>query len=195
MTKTLLPLALAAAFATPAFAADAFKFDAGHTYIGFEIDHLGFSQTLGEFVKFDGTLNLDQANLSKSSIDVTIDTASINTDQADFDEHLRSADFFNVAQFPTMTFKSSKVEDKGDGALAVTGDLTLLGTTQPVVLDVMINKVAPHPFRPTIEVAGFSASATIDRTAFGMSKHAPAVGKEVKIRIETEFNRALPAAN
>lgn len=192
MKKTLFAAALAAAFAAPAFAADAFKFDAGHTYIGFEIDHLGFSQTFGEFTQYDGTLNLDRANLANSSVEVTIDTASIDTDQADFDEHLRSADFFNVAAHPTMTFKSTKVEDAGNGVLKVTGDFTMLGQTRPVVLDVKLNKIAPHPFRPTIEVAGFSATTTIDRRQWGFDKYAPAVGTAVKIRIETEFNRELP---
>ena len=193
MKKSLFAVAMATAFAAPAFAADAFKFDAGHTYIGFEIDHLGFSQTLGEFTKYDGTLLLDRSDLAKSSIEVNIDTASIDTDQDDFDEHLRGADFFNVAQHPSMAFKSTKVEDAGDGMLKVTGDFTMLGQTHPVVLDVKLNKVAPHPFRPTVEVAGFSARTTIDRTTWGLDKYAPAVGASVTIRIETEFNRDLPA--
>jgi polyisoprenoid-binding protein YceI len=193
MKKSLLAAALATVIATPAFAADAFKFDAGHTYIGFEIDHLGFSQTLGEFTQYDGTLMLDRSDLAKSSIEVNIDTASIDTDQDDFDEHLRGADFFNVAQHPSMAFKSTKVEDAGDGMLKVTGDFTMLGQTHPVVLDVKLNKVAPHPFRPTVEVAGFSARTTIDRTTWGLDKYAPAVGAAVTIRIETEFNRDLPA--
>jgi polyisoprenoid-binding protein YceI len=193
MKKSLFAVALAAAFATPAFAADEFTFDAGHTYIGFEIDHLGFSQTLGEFTKYEGTLSLDRDNLAAASINVTIDTASIDTDQADFDEHLRGADFFNAAQHPAMTFKSTKVEDAGNGALKVTGDFTMLGQTHPVVLDVKLNKIAKHPFRPTVEVAGFSASTTLDRTQWGMDKYAPAVGTAVTIRIETEFNRTLPA--
>jgi polyisoprenoid-binding protein YceI len=190
--RTALAFALTAAVAAPAFAADTFTFDAGHTYIGFEIDHLGFSKTLGEFQKYDGTLNLDRANLANSSIEVTIDTGSIDTDQADFDEHLKSADFFNVAAHPTMTFKSTKVEDLGNGALKVTGDFTMLGQTRRVVLDAKLNKIAPHPFRPTLEVAGFSATTTIDRTQWGFDKYAPAIGAEVKIRIETEFNRELP---
>ena len=190
--RTALAAALAAAVVQPALAADAFTFDAGHTYIGFEIDHLGFSQTLGEFTKYDGTLKLDRANLANSSVEVTIDTNSIDTDQADFDEHLRSADFFNVAVHPTMTFKSTKVEAVDADTLKVTGDFTMLGQTRPVVLDVELNKIAPHPFRPTIEVAGFSATTTIDRTQWGFDKYAPAVGAEVKIRIETEFNRELP---
>jgi polyisoprenoid-binding protein YceI len=190
--RTAIAFALASAFAAPAFAADAFKFDAGHTYIGFEIDHLGFSKTLGEFTAYDGTLTLDRDNLANSSIEVSIDANSINTDQADFDEHLKAADFFNVAAHPAMTFKSTKVEDAGNGALKVTGDFTMLGQTRPVVLDVKLNKVAPHPFRPTIEVAGFSATTTIDRTQWGMYKYAPAVGTDVTIRIETEFNRELP---
>lgn len=193
MKRTLLAAALAIGSATPAFAADSFKFDAGHTYIGFAIDHLGFAKTLGEFLRFDGTLKLDRNNLAASSITVSIDTASIDTDQADFDEHLRSADFFNVAQHPTMTFRSTQVEDLGEGRLKVTGDLTLLGTSRPVVLDTRLNRVAQHPFRPSIEVAGFSATTRIDRTAFGMGKYAPAVGTEVEIRIEAEFNRELPA--
>ncbi|MBS3960145.1 MAG: polyisoprenoid-binding protein [Xanthomonadaceae bacterium] len=192
MKKPLLALALAT-FASPAFAADAFKFDASHTYIGFAIDHLGFAKTLGEFLRFDGTLKLDREDLTRSSIEVTIDTASIDTDQPDFDEHLRSADFFHVAEHPAMTFRSTAVEDLGEGRLKVTGDLSLLGTTRPVVLDTRLNRVAMHPFRPSIEVAGFSATTTIDRTAFGMGKYAPAVGTQVEIRIEAEFNREVAA--
>lgn len=190
--RSLLAATLAA-FTAPAFAADEFTFDAGHTYIGFEIDHLGFSQTLGEFTGFDGTLVLDRKNLANSSVNVSIDTASIDTDQADFDEHLRAADFFNVAQHPTMTFKSTKVEAIDADSLKVTGDFTMLGQTHPVVLDVELNKIAKHPFRPTIEVAGFSATTTLDRTRWGMDKYAPAVGTAVKIRIETEFNRTIAA--
>lgn len=190
--RTAIALAVASAVAAPASAADAFTFDAGHTYIGFEIDHLGFSQTLGEFTRYDGTLKLDRENLANSSIDVTIDTASIDTDQPDFDEHLRSADFFNVAQHPAMRFTSTRVEAVDDDTLKVTGDFTMLGQTHPVVLDVELNNIARHPFRPTIEVAGFSATTTLDRTRWGMDKYAPAVGTEVKIRIETEFNREIP---
>lgn len=193
MNRTFLAVALVAGLATPAFAADEFSFDAGHTYIGFEIDHLGFSQTLGEFTEYEGTLKLDRKNLANSSIEVSIDTTSIDTDQDDFDEHLRSADFFNVEQYPSMTFRSTNVEVVGDGVLKITGDFTLLGQTRPVVLDVTLNKIAKHPFRPTIEVAGFSASTTLDRTQWGMDKYAPAVGTEVKIRIETEFNRKVAA--
>ena len=193
MTRSLLATALAASLAAPAFAADEFTFDAGHTYIGFEIDHLGFSQTLGEFTGFDGTLKLDRETMANSSVDVTIQTASIDTDQADFDEHLRAADFFNVAAHPTMRFTSTKVEQTGENELKVTGDFTMLGQTHPVVLDVELNKIAKHPFRPTIEVAGFSATTTLDRTQWGMDKYAPAVGKDVTIRIETEFNRTIAA--
>lgn len=193
MNRLALAAALSLGLAAPAFAADAFKFDPAHTYVGFEIDHLGFSKTFGEFTKYDGTLNLDRDNLANSSIEVTIDTGSIDTDQADFDEHLKSADFFNVAAHPAMTFKSTKVEDVGNGTLKVTGDFTMLGQTHPVVLDAKLNKIAPHPFNPKVEVAGFSASTTIDRTQWGFDKYAPAIGAEVKIRIETEFNRELPA--
>lgn len=196
MRKPLLALLFAGGLAAPAapvHAADTFTFDASHTYIGFEIDHLGFAMTLGEFLRYEGTLTLDRENIERSTVEVRIDTASIDTDQADFDEHLRSADFFHVAEFPTMHFRSTAVEDLGAGRLKVSGDLTLLGSTRPVVLDTRLNKVATHPFRRGIEVAGFSATTTIDRTAFGMDKYAPAVGTEVRIRIETEFNRELPA--
>ena len=185
---------LAILLAAPAMAADTFTFDKGHTYIGFEISHLGFSKTLGEFQDYQGTLSLDRDDLAQSSVEVSIVTASIDTDQADFDEHLRSPDFFNTTQFPAMTFKSTKVEDLGEGKMRITGDLTLLGVTQSVVLDATLNKLAPHPFKPSVEVAGFSATTTLDRTAFGMGTYAPAVGKDVLVRIETEFNRPVPAA-
>ncbi len=191
MKKTVFALLTAALISTPVIAADEYKFDLGHTYVGFEIDHLGFSKTFADFTGVDGALMLDEKDLSKSSVKATIQTASINTDQEKFDEHLKNADFFNVEKFPTMIFNSTKVEDLGNGKLKITGDFTLLGVTKPVVLDAMLNKVDTHPFNPKMRKAGFSASTMIKRSDFGMTEYVPGVGDEVKIRIETEFDREM----
>lgn len=177
--------------ASSAAATESFVFDTSHTHILFFVSHFGFSTTQGEFLAFDGELILDPDDPSNSSVSVTIDTASIDTGYAERDEHLRTADFFDVEQFPTITFESTDVEMTGDDTAIVTGDLTMLGETREIQLDVTLNGMGPHPFREGVTIAGFDATATILRSDFGMNYGVPAVGDEVEIRITTE---ASPAA-
>jgi len=185
------PIALAAALlatslSTPAVAApQSYQFDKAHTNILFFIDHLGFSKMAGEFRRFDGVLHFDPTDPAASSVTVSIEVASVATDVAKLDEHLRKPDFFNAETFPTMTFTSTSVVAAGEGQLQVAGNLTLLGVTKPVTLDVMINKAGPHPFTKA-PAAGFSAVATLKRSDFGMNFMQGMLGDEVAIRIETE---------
>ena len=179
-------LALAAA---PA-AAETYVIDKGHTHILFQVSHLGFSNTHGEFLEFDGTFDFDPEAPENSRIDVTIETASIDSGLAERDAHLRNADFFDVEQHPTMTFETTAVEVTGDNTAMLTGNLTLLGTTQPVTLDVTMNGLGPHPFREDTTVAGFTATGTINRSDFGMAFGVPAIGDEVAITIEMEASPA-----
>ena len=184
-TATAAILAISAA---PTAAAETFAFDRGHTDIVFRIDHLGFSDTIGRFNDADGIIVLDETNPENSRVEVTIQTASLDTNHEERDTHLRGADFFNVEAHPTITFVSTSVERTGDETARVTGDLTILGVTQTVVLETTLNALMPHPI-PSYEgvmTAGFSSIATISRSDFGMTAFVPAVGDEVSIILEIE---------
>lgn len=174
--------------AGPSHAADTYSFDPEHTDIVFFVNHLGYSDTIGRFNDAEGTITLDEESLDNSAIEVTIDAASLDTNHEVRDGHLRSADFFNVKEFPEITFTSTRVEPTGDKTAEVTGDLTILGTTRPVTLEVTLNQIAPHPV-PAYDgviTAGFSARGTIKRTDFGMDFLAPAVGDEIDLIFEVE---------
>ncbi|WP_419799130.1 MAG: YceI family protein [Terasakiella sp.] len=162
-----------------------YAFDTNHTSIEFYVNHMGFSNFQGEFQTFDGTLVFDEAKPQDSRVEVVIDANSIDTDVAALDKHLKSADFFDVAKFPNLTFKSKSIEITGEKTGIITGDLTMHGVTKEVALKVTLNKAAPNPMTKKAAV-GFSATATLQRSDFGISTYVPAVGDEVTIRIETE---------
>lgn len=166
-----------------------YDFDKAHTQILFFVNHLGFSNSQGEFHDYDGAFVFDRGEPEKSSVEVTIQTASIDMDDEKWDAHMKSADFFDVEKFSAMTFKSTGVEVTGENTANITGDLTLLGVSKPVVLAVTHNKSGKHPFGDKF-VAGFSANAVIKRSDFGMNYGLPMVGDEVQIRIEVEGVRA-----
>ncbi len=194
MKKTLATLIAAAVFASaPLAAADRYDFDKAHTSILYFVEHMGLSEMQGEFRAFDGELLIDNADITKSSVNVSIDAASLDMDHDKLNEHLKTKDFFDVAGQPKLTFKSTMVESKGENALAVTGDLTLLGVTKPVTLAVTLRKVDSHPFakRPAI---GIHAEGAIKRSDFGMNYGIPNIGDTVKIRIDSETIQAAPAA-
>ena len=171
---------------SPARAApDTYDFDPLHTQILFFVNHLGFSNSHGEFLGFDGSFVFDQADPTASSVDVDIKTDSLNMNDERWDEHLKGPDFFNVAEFPDMKFKSTKIEVTGEKTGKITGDLTLLGVTKPVTLDVTFNKAGPHPFNGKHE-AGFSATGVLKRSDWGMSYGLPMVGDDVTLHIEVE---------
>ncbi len=192
-TAAAAALALAFAFyAAPAGAQEdetvrsgTYQIDESHVHAMFKVSHLGFSETIGGFDKISGTFTLDAENPSNSSVNVTIDTASIDSGWDARDDHLRNADFFNVEEYPEMTFVSTSVEPTGDNTATVTGDLTMLGETHPVTLDVTLNGAGAHPFSGKY-IAGFSATGTLDRTQWGMDYGAPAVGSEVELTITAE---------
>ena len=195
MKKSVLSLAAVAAsccFALPAVAADTYTLDPFHTYLHFEVDHLGgISRMRGRFDRLSGKFTLDTA-AKTGSIDLTVQTASISTGDNDKgsrprsrEEHLRSPDFFNVAEFPTMTFKSTKVVFKGDVPGSIEGNVTLLGVTKPLTLTVEHWKCAPHPGSKK-DMCGANASGTIKRSDFGMKFGIPSVGDEQKLWIGME---------
>ena len=160
-------------------------FDKAHTNILFFVDHLGFSKMNGEFHEYDGEFIFDREDPTRSSVEVTIETTSVDTDHDELNAHLRTADFFDSANHPTMTFKSTAIERTGDDTALITGDLTMLGVTKPVTLDVTFNKADVHPVNQKY-IAGFSGSTTIKRSDYGMTFLVPAVGDEVKVVLEVE---------
>lgn len=188
MTFKPLAPALAIALFAPIAAAEPvpYVFDKAHTNILFEVRHMGLSWFIGQFGDFEGTLLFDPEDPAASSVEVTIPVASVDTDVDKLDQHLVRDDFFNAAEFPEMRFASTNVRVLGEGRLAVDGELTLLGVTRPLTLDVTVSGIGPHPMHKRAS-AGFSATGTLDRTDFGMDTYAPdVVGPEVRIRIEAE---------
>lgn len=185
MKRPLLAAALALA-STVAFAAPlTYKIDANHTDVVASWSHFGFSNPIAHFGKVDGNITYDPANVGASKVEVTIPLSGLNSHVGDFDDHLRSADFFDAEKFPNITFKSTSVKAAGKGKLKVTGDLTIKGVTKPVVLDVTINKTGVQPLAKR-EAAGFSATTTVKRTDFGLGLYAPNVSDQVKLSITTE---------
>jgi polyisoprenoid-binding protein YceI len=176
----VLPMTLVNA---PSDAADNFTLDKAHTQISFSILRLGFSNISGWFRKFDGNVMFDPDNVANSSVKATVMASSIDSGHERRDNHLRSPDFFNAKEFPEITFVSTKVEKTGAKTGKMTGNLTMLGVTRPVTLDVTFNRMGVHP-RNNKTYAGFSATGMLDRTAFGMKFLAPAVSPKVMIRIE-----------
>ncbi|MCF8825037.1 YceI family protein [Xanthomonas campestris] len=191
----------AAAAAAPAPAADAstapavqvasgtYTLDPTHTDVLAQWSHFGFSNPTAHFGNVDGTLVYDAADVTKSTVQVTLPLSGLNSFTAKFDEHLKSGDFFDAAKFPSATFKSTKVESAGTNKLTVTGDLTIKDQTKPVVLDVTLNGAGEHPMKK-VPAAGFDATTTIKRSDFGVGQYAPNVSDEVKIRITTEALQA-----
>jgi polyisoprenoid-binding protein YceI len=183
---------------TPALAAaapTAWKVDPSHSQVGFAVKHLVISTVRGEFSKYQGTVALDEKDLTRSSVEATIDVSSVDTRVADRDAHLKSPDFFDVAKYPAMTFKSTKIAKAGKDKLAVTGDLTLHGVTKPVVLDVTTSPEVKGMYGETRR--GFAATTKISRKDFGLTwnkmvEAGPAVGDEVSIALDLEVVKDQP---
>lgn len=200
-TRSLLAGLAAALLAAPAFAAPtAYDIDTAHSNASFAVKHMMVSTVRGEFGKVEGKVAWDSANLAKSAIEATIDASTISTRDEKRDGHLKSADFFDVANHPKITFKSTKVEKGAKGHFKVTGDLTIRGNTKPVVLDVE---------GPTAEVkdpmgntkVGASAKTRINRKDFGVAWNKSldnggvVVSDDVDIQIDLELKKESPAGD
>lgn len=191
MKRVLVAAALALAStaaltSTVAFAAPlTYKIDANHTDVVASWSHFGFSNPVAHFGKVDGSITYDPAKVGASKVEVTLPLSGLNSHVGDFDDHLRSDDFFDAAKFPNITFKSISVKAAGEGKLTVVGDLTIKGITKPVTLAVTINKIGVQPMAKR-EAAGFNATTTIKRSDFGVGKYAPNVSDDVTLTITTE---------
>lgn len=189
----LKPLIASGLLATASLAQAAplnYSIDDTHTNVTFGWNHLGFSNPTAEITDYTADVTLDEANLENSSIAISFRASSIEAGSRKFNEHLYSDDFFNVAEYPNITFKSTAIKMTGDTTMDVTGDLTVLGVTKPVTLNVTLNKIAKHPFKPA-RVAGFDAKSEFKRSDWGMDKYVPAVSDLIKLRITTELVRPI----
>ncbi len=194
LRRTLFASALALASASGIAAPVTYTIDPGHTQTIFSWSHFGYSNPTANFDKIEGTLTYDPTDASKSSVDVTIAIDSINSHVTKFDDHLKSDDFFDVAKFPTATFKSSKVEKgSAQGSYKVSGDLTIRGITKAVTLDARLNAMSEHPMKK-VPAIGFDGTVTIKRSDFDLGKFVPNVSDDVLIRITTEATVPKPAA-
>lgn len=178
MNKLILLFA-AALLALPAAAADSYTIDPTHTWPVFEVSHLGFSTQRGRFDKTSGRITLDPA-AGKGSIEVVIDTASINMGFAQWNDKMKGPDFFSVVYFPTMTFTATDITFDGDKPVAAQGTLTLLGETRPLTLTISDFKCGTHPLLRKA-MCGANISATIKRSDFGMKRFLSTIGDEVRI--------------
>ena len=191
--KLLLTAALVAASANVFAAGVTYKLDPTHTNVLASWNHFGYSNPYANFGDVDGSLVYDAADVSKSSVEVSLPLSGLNAFSSKFNDHLRSADLFDAAAFPVATFKSTKVEAAGNGKLKITGDLTIKGITKAVVLDATLNTAAEHPMKK-VPAIGFDATASIKRSDFGLGLYVPMVGDDVSLRITTEAAAAKPAA-
>ena len=192
----LAPLALALVLASSSAHAEkeTFLLDKNHTQIGFKVRHF-VSKVSGRFAKFEGTIVLDRAKPEDSSVEVRIEATSIDTGVPNRDKHLNSADFFDTAKFPEITFKSTKIAAKGKDAFEVTGDLTMRGVTKPVTLTVTSNGFVGDGMGG--KKAGFDVTGKLDRKDFGVSWNKSVdqnamLSDEVEILITIEADKPAP---
>lgn len=167
----------------------AYTIDPTHSATVFSWSHFGFSTPSANFSDIQGTINVDNAKPANSSVNVNIPVASINTNVKALDDHIKTAEFFDAAKYPNITFKSTKVETKDKKHFKITGDLTVKGVTKPVVLDAVLNKQGEHPMAK-VPAIGFNATTSFDRSAFGIGNYVPNVGDKITVNITTEATAA-----
>ncbi len=185
LTQLSAALILAAAAAAPALAApETYVVDGTHTYPRFSYSHFGYSTQLSRFNKTTGKVVFDKAAKS-GSVDILIDAKSVDTGYPTFNEHIQGEDFLDTAQFPTASFKSTKVIFEGDKPASIEGKLTLKGVTKPVTLTVTSFQAMPHPMVKK-DAIGANAYTVVKRSEFNAGKYAPYVGDDVRIDIAIE---------
>jgi polyisoprenoid-binding protein YceI len=186
--KKMIALLLAAGFSTAAMAAsETYVFDKDHSFPRFEYSHLGYSTQSSRFDTMTGTIVIDRA-AKTGSVDVSIDTKSVNTGSPTFNEHIQGPDFLDTGKFPKITYKSTKFNFDGDKVASVDGNLTIKGVTKPVTLTVTSFQCMPHPMLKK-DACGANATATIKRSEFGAGKYAPYVSDDVKLTFAIESTK------
>ena len=184
MNKIALVAALSAFSAAALAAPETYNVEPTHTYPRFEYSHFGYSNQQQRFDKTSGKIVIDRA-AKTGSVEVSIDTTSVNTGYALFNQHLQGEDFFDTAKYPAISFKSTKVKFEGDKPVAVEGNLTIKGVTKPVTLTVTSFHSMPHPMLKK-DAIGANATAKVKRSEFNMGKNVPYVSDEVTLTIAVE---------
>ena len=197
MNRKLFAAAVLSTLATLPLHADTYTVDPAHSEVSFQIRHM-VSQVRGRFNDYTGTVNMDPKNLANSSVEFHIKAASIDTNNADRDKHLRTADFFDVEKYPEITFKSDSVKAAGKNKYNVTGTLTMHGVSKKVTLPVTFLGEGKDPWGGTR--AGFETTTTLDRKAYGIvwnkavDNGGVLLGDDVKVDINLETKKEAPAA-
>jgi polyisoprenoid-binding protein YceI len=193
LTGAIAAAALATSMTTSltASAADKLTIDPNHASATFRTMHLGYSRVTVRFNDVRGSIVFDQKDVTKSSVSVVIKTASVDSNHKKRDAHLRSPDFFNAKEFPEMKFVSTRIEKVGAKTGKIHGNLTLLGVTKPVTLDVQFNRMGPNPLPGynKIMTAGFSATTKIKRSDWGMKYALRGIGDQIEIWLEVEAQK------
>ena len=187
--ETILQLIfLAAVTSSCAAQAETWQIDPAHSAVQFSVRHMGISTVRGQFQKVTGTIHYDAKDVSKTSLEATIDTTSIDTRVEMRDNDLRGPNFFDVQKYPTLTFKSKKAESSGDSKLKITGDLTMHGVTKEVVLDVEGPTAAVKDPKGNLHI-GASAATKVNRKDFGVNGASAMVGDDVSITLDVELTK------
>lgn len=168
--------------------AEPYAVDRSHAFITFTADHLGFSLVHGQFRDFDAEIDFDPGNVEATRVRFAVRTGSVETFSRARDDQLRSAAFFDSGQYPEMVFRSTSVRPTGTDTAEIAGALTIRDVTREIVLQAQLNRLGPSPLFPDITVAGFSVAGEIDRTQWGMTFGAPAIGAIIPIRIDLEMS-------
>lgn len=190
-TLLFTSLSVFAADGAKAPAAQKYDIDASHSGVVFGWNHFGFSNPSARFDKIEGSVLLDKADLTKSSVSVVLPLDGLDTRVAKLDEELKGPAFLDAAKYPAITFKSTRVEKTGENGLKITGDLTIHGVTKPVTLDAKVNKIGLFEMPGfKAQAAGFDATAVIKRSDFGVTKYVPAVSDEIPVRITLDAKLA-----
>jgi len=189
LAATLLGLSCTAMAGLSDVPSGNYGLDKSHGYISYTYSHMGYSTPHVGFNSFEVELTLDAESPAISTVNVTIDATSIDSRVENFNGHLNGPNFFDTANHPTITFKSTSVEALGKDKFNVVGDLTIKGVSKPVTLETTINKAADHPMRK-IPIIGVSASAKVSRSDWGLTRAVPNVGDEITIYISVELPKS-----
>ena len=187
---TTLVLSASAAYSAPA----TYTFDTVHSRVTFYVNHLGFSNSVGEFKLAEGTYTFDNDNWANSKVSVALPVKTLELGSTEWNGHIQGKDWLDLAQYPDITFQSTKVEKTDATHGKLYGNLTIRGVTKPVTLDLRLNKIGEHFLRKT-QAAGFTATTVVKRSEFGVLPYAGAIGEDVDVRIEVESYVDKPAAS
>ena len=191
MSRLLVPAALISLAAPVAAEPFVYEIDPSHTVVSFFVDHVGYARVLGVFPEVSSSFTYDMEDRTLSNVEIRVGAASVETFDDARDEHVRAADFLDVAAFPEMTFTAEGGRSTGETTGIVEGELTLLSETRPLTLEVTLNKAEAYPFGHGRFTLGLSANATVRRSEYGMTYAVEngLVGDEVQVIIETEALR------